>query len=76
MKLWEKSKCLNSFLLVVLLKESGSKIQNLTAAYLTELRPINKINKIINKGICSCFGFGKTNTFIHLKLHEWSDVPN
>ena len=39
MKLWEKSKCLNSFQLVVLLKESGSKIQNLAVAYLTELRP-------------------------------------
>ena len=34
-----KSKCLNSFRLVVLLKESGSKIQNLAVAYLTELRP-------------------------------------
>ena len=39
MKLWILSKRLNSFRLVVLLKESGREFQYLAAAYLTELKP-------------------------------------
>ena len=57
MKLWEKSKHLNSFRLAVLLKESESEFQYLAAAYPTELRQ----NVVV-------LGFGKTNTFVPLKL--------
>ena len=47
-----KRKRLNSFRLVVLLKESGSEFQYLGAAYLTELRPYVVV-----------LFFCKTNTF-------------
>ena len=58
MKLWEKSKRRNSFRLVVLLKEQGSEFQYLAAAHPTELR------------LCVVIlGFGKTNTFVPLKMH-------
>lgn len=55
MKLWEKIKHLNSFILVALLKESGSKFQYLAVAYLS-------------KTIVVVLGFGKTSTFIPLEL--------
>ena len=62
MKLWElmgKTKRVNCFGLVVLLKASGSEFQYLAAAIsisVTELRPYVAV-----------LGFGKTNTFVPLK---------
>ena len=54
MELWKNSKYLNSFGLVVLLKESGSEFQYLAAAYLSGLRQY----------VLVVLDFGKTNTFV------------
>ena len=62
-KLWGKNKRLNSFRLVVLLKESGSEFQYLAAAYLNDFWPYVAV-----------LSFGKTNTFVPLKLQ--SDALN
>ena len=51
MKLWILRKRLNSFRLVVRLKESGREFQNLAVTYLTELKPYVVV-----------LGFGKANT--------------
>jgi len=67
MKLWEKSKQLNSFRLALLLKESESEFQYLAAAYPNELRQKPLMSFWLRLYVV-VLGFGKTNTFVLLKL--------